>query len=178
MDSVDRVKNMVRRSLIVKPDITNKELLERAREIAPQAVEGLSLRQFHARYRLPILRHEIGERRRRSNGDRAGQRVARSTSKSDGAAPSAAEASTPAASSSSPNGLPDTRTRSRRKTAQPETRALENAIREVLIEFAIQLGEAESRGALVRVIGGVDTVVTRLAAIARGHSPNPSRDAA
>ena len=52
----ERVLNMVRSTLVVNPKVKNRELYKRAMEIAPQAVKDLSLRQFHATYRLPASR--------------------------------------------------------------------------------------------------------------------------
>jgi len=66
MDPLDRVKDMVRRALATNPKVTNRELMERAREVAPSAVDGLSLQQFHARFRLPVLRHEMQPRQKQS----------------------------------------------------------------------------------------------------------------
>ena len=40
----------------MNPKVKNRELYKRAMEIAPQAVKNLSLRQFHATYRLPASR--------------------------------------------------------------------------------------------------------------------------
>lgn len=59
MDPVERVKDLVRHALVTNPKIKNKELLEKAKEVAPEAVDGLSLVQFHARFRLPIMRNEM-----------------------------------------------------------------------------------------------------------------------
>jgi len=146
MDGVQRVKNMVRHSLVVSPKVTNRELFARAQEIAPQAVEGLSLRQFHARFRLPVLLNEMGVRRARRARPEPGQEgevVARS----------------PAAARSS------ARTRKARRPRRPggsPAPGAEAAVREILVEFAVQLEGAESRGDLVRVMGGVNDVVARI----------------
>lgn len=55
-DSEQRIREMVRAALQEDPAITNRVLLERAREIDPAAVAGLSMRQFHGRFRLPVAR--------------------------------------------------------------------------------------------------------------------------
>lgn len=73
-DPVDRIKDMVRRSLVTNPDVSNRELYDRAKEIAPELVEGLSLVQFHARYRLPIMRNEMSSRPRESKVERRPRR--------------------------------------------------------------------------------------------------------
>ncbi len=63
MEPVDRVRDMVRHALVTDPAVTNRELMERARQLAPTAVEGLTLQQFHARFRLPVLRNEMAARK-------------------------------------------------------------------------------------------------------------------
>ncbi len=161
MDSVERVKNMVRHSLIAKPDVTNRELLARAKEIAPQAVEGLSLRQFHARFRLPIMRHEMGSRRRDANGAK-GKRA--------GGAARAKSGARTGASARSANG--GTRKRGASDGPPADVR-LHGAVREILIEFAVQLEEAESRSALVRAVSGVDTFVERIVALRNEQAARP-----
>jgi len=175
MDSVDRVKNMVRHSLIVKPDITNRELLARAREIAPQAVEGLSLRQFHARFRLPIMRHEMGNRRSAENSG-APRTSAWGRPRQDMA---------PAPATAAPNGdaqqaaapPPPRRTRGPARSARrlkAEAQDIHAAIRGILMEFALQLEEAENRSALIRVVSNVDGFADRIVALTRDAGPAAS----
>lgn len=155
MDPVDRVKNMVRHTLVAKPDVSNRELFERAVEIAPSAVDGLSLRQFHARFRLPVIRHEM-IRRPRPKKDPA---------QASGAAPSAGRAArTPK----------KTRTRKSRRSlayagALSETEAMRPEVRAALVEFAVQLEGAEQRRDLVRVVASLDTFVDRILDLARRH---------
>ncbi len=55
-DSEQRIREMVRAAVQEDPGVKNRVLLERAREIDPEAVEGLSLRQFHGKFRLPVAR--------------------------------------------------------------------------------------------------------------------------
>lgn len=62
-DPNERIMEMVRHALAADPKVTNRELLERARKLAPEAVEGLGLRQFHGRYRLPAARDRSAARR-------------------------------------------------------------------------------------------------------------------
>ena len=147
MDGVQRVKNMVRHSLVVSPKVTNRELFARAQEIAPQAVEGLSLRQFHARFRLPVLLNEMGNRRvRRARAERT---------------PEGEVAARPAATAGSSRKIQKT-TRPRRRAGASPAPGLEAAMREILVEFAVQLESAESRSDLVRVMGGVDGYTARI----------------
>lgn len=150
MDAVTRVKNMVRHSLIASPGVTNQELYNRAREIAPQAVEGLSLRQFHARFRLPVMVHEMGPRRpRRPRADRSAHTESR---------PKAAKAETTSRTPGRSGG---------RKRAEPAP-ARQAEVREILVEFAVALETAESRSDLVRVMAGVDDFAARIVQVIRG----------
>jgi hypothetical protein len=75
-DQVERVRDLVRRALVTDPNVTNKELFERAKEVAPEAVKDLTLLQFHARFRLPIIRNEMGPRERKP-GERPSRRPRR-----------------------------------------------------------------------------------------------------
>jgi len=140
MDAVERVKNMVRRTLVVSPSVKNKELYDRAMEIAPEAVKDLTIQQFHAKYRLPVLRHEMGRRpARRPRVDR---------SETDGAS----------GTRQAPAGKRASRSARRGAAGQ------EAAVREVLVDFAMALEKAESRSELVRVVSDVDRWVARIVA--------------
>jgi hypothetical protein len=75
-DQVERVRDLVRRALVTDPNVTNKVLFERAREVAPEVVKDLSLLQFHARFRLPIIRNEMAPRERKP-GERPSRRPRR-----------------------------------------------------------------------------------------------------
>jgi hypothetical protein len=153
MDPVERVKNMVRHTLVLKPDVSNRELLSRAREIAPDAVEGLSLRQFHGKFRLPIVRFEMGPRKAKSNGAPKAETAESKTETKAG----------PAASK--PTAAPAGRKRGRKKAAAA-TAEIGGAVRDVLIDFAVELEKAESRSELVSVIAGVDAFVKRIVTVA------------
>jgi hypothetical protein len=157
VDPVERVKNMVRHSLVAKPDVTNRELFDRAMEIAPSAVEGLSLRQFHARFRLPVIRHEMIRR------PRPKKEPSQTQAQSSGA-------SAPARA----NKAKKTRTRKSRRSmiganAAMEAEAMRPDVRAALVEFAVQLEGAEERRDLVRVVAGMDTFVDRILDLARRH---------
>ncbi|MGD8279128.1 MAG: hypothetical protein PVH00_13915, partial [Gemmatimonadota bacterium] len=144
MDAIQRVRNMVRHSLVVKPDVRNEELLDRAREIAPEVVKDLSIRQFHAKFRLPVLRHEMGRKKRQQ----------RDAHRSDAGGSTAGANAT--RKSSRKGTARTTRSRSR---ARAERSA---SVREVLVEFAMELEKAESRTELVRVMGDVDRWTARI----------------
>ena len=144
---------MVRHTLVVKPDVSNRELLSRAKEIAPDAVEGLSLRQFHGKFRLPIVRFEMGPRKAKANG----------AAKADGSGAKAETKST--APAAKPAAASTARKRPRRKSAGA-TVEISGSVRQVLVEFAVELEKAESRSDLVSVMGGVDDYVKRIIGVA------------
>jgi hypothetical protein len=153
MDPIERVKNMVRHTLVVKPDVSNRELLARAKEIAPDAVEGMSLRQFHGKFRLPIVRFEMTPKRAKRNGD---------GTRGETTGPPARNAKEGQVASSKPKPKPK---RGRKKVAAAPD-AVNGAVRKVLIDFAVELEKAESRSELVSVIAGVDDFVERIVDVA------------
>lgn len=149
MEPVERVKNMVRHALIATPDVTNRELLKRAHEIAPEAVEGLSLQQFHGKYRLPIMRYEMSEESRarireasaKSRRTRKSKRTRSSTDR-------------PVAKK--------TRKQGTSRHAISATAAFGAAVRTVMVEFAVTLEKAESRADLVQAMASLDAHVARI----------------
>jgi len=157
VDPVERVKNMVRHSLVAKPDVSNRELFDRALEIAPAAVDGLSLRQFHARFRLPVIRHEMIRKPRPKKEPSQTQPTA-------SAAPGARNQKA---------GRKTRTVKQRRSLAYAnhysEAEAMRPEVRAALVEFAVQLEGAEQRRDLVRVIAGMDTFVDRILDLARRH---------
>jgi hypothetical protein len=161
VDPIDRVKNMVRHSLVASPTVTNKELFERAREIAPAVVEGMSLKQFHAKFRLPVTRFEMGTRPRR-------ERKPRSASTTNGAS-----SSDTANANGGPKATKTKRTRSRSRNAvQAATNGAARAlIRAAIIEFAVELERAEQRSDLIQVVSRVDGVVDRILKITADPTP-------
>jgi hypothetical protein len=164
MDPVERVKNMVRHTLVVKPDVSNRELLARAKEIAPEAVDGLSLRQFHGKYRLPIVRFEMAPRKARKNG---------AAEHADGEAKAGARPSTTAKATP-----PVTKQkRGRRKTSGAQVE-IHGEVRQVLVDFAVELEKAERRSELVGVMAGVDDFVSRIVSVADNAYTRRSRSTA
>jgi len=149
MDAVERVRNMVRHSLVVSPNVKNKELFDRAQEIAPEAVQGLTIQQFHAKFRLPVLRNEMG--RKTSRPSHSGRRSGAADSENAGA--------------SSPRKRTARSTR-RGRAAAPSGQ--QTAVREVLVAFAMELEKAESRSDLIRVMGDVDDWAVRVLDAAQG----------
>ena len=159
MDPVDRVKNMVRHALVASPSVTNRELYDRAKEIAPGVVDNLSLKQFHARFRLPITRFEIGARRKPKPA------TPRASSAPSGSAPAAERR----------------RVGSTRKTRKPRRTAgaaIESNIiaapdvRDVLVDFAVALEQAGTRSELIQVMAKIDTYVQRILDLGVEQTPS------
>ncbi len=155
MDAVERVRNMVRHSLVASPNVKNKELFDRAREIAPEVVKDLTIQQFHAKFRLPVLRNEMGRKTSRQPGS------ARRSGASDAAK----------------TGTTSPRKRTARSTRRSRTAApsgQQGAVREVLVEFAMELEKAESRSDLIRVMGDMDGWVARILDASQGLRRRPT----
>jgi hypothetical protein len=149
MEPVDRIKNMVRHALIATPGVTNRELLSRAREIAPEAVEGLSLQQFHGKYRLPIMRYEMSEESR--------ARIREASAKSRRTRKSKRTRS----STAGPAAKKNRKQRTSRRAISAST-AFRSAVRAVLVDFAVTLEKAESRADLVQAMARLDAHVDRI----------------
>jgi hypothetical protein len=157
---------MVRHTLVAKPDVSNRELFARAVEIAPAAVDGLSLRQFHARFRLPIVRHEMA-RRPRPRKDPAVNATRKPASQGEPA-------------QKRPKQRRPRRTRQQMAAAAnhvAQTEAMRPEVRAALVEFAVQLEGAEQRIDLVRVVAGIDTFVDRILQLAKLHFTGADRPA-
>jgi hypothetical protein len=152
MDAVERVRNMVRHSLVASPNVKNKELFDRAREIAPEVVKDLTIQQFHAKFRLPVLRNEMG--RKNPGQPRSGRRTGTSEG-ANGSGPSPRKRTT----------------RSARRSRASAPSGQQAAVRDVLVEFAMDLEKAESRSDLIRVMGDMDSWVARILDAARGARP-------
>lgn len=133
--------DMVRRELVEHPDIDNAALFEKAQRVDPPAMEGVDRRQFNARYPLQIKRREMGPRPPRASGPPRARRRARSR---DGAAPGPVAAGAPAPP------ISILRTMAR------------DGVRDVLLRFAQDLANAESRGELVGVVAAVDQYVDQI----------------
>ena len=156
VDPVDRVKNMVRHSLVASPNVTNRELFDRAKEIAPTAVEGMSLKQFHAKYRLPVTRFEMGTRPRRERKPRSESAANESTAPSNDIS-NRNGGTRPAAQKKR------TRSTSRKASTQAATNgAARGLIRAAIIDFAVELERAEQRSDLIQVVSRLDSIVDRI----------------
>lgn len=121
-----QVMEMVAKELESDPGVKADVLFDKAREIDPKIGE-LSLRQFHARYPLPL-------KRKRSGGKRAGGRAAKA-----GAGRSGRRAGP------RPKG---------KREASPR-----DQVRRIFLDFASELAGADSRAAIVDVLGRVDDYV-------------------
>jgi hypothetical protein len=128
--------DMVRRELVERPDIDNATLFEKAQAIDPAAMEGIDRRQFNARYPLQVKRREMAPRPPRAGGT---QKTPRRRSRARGAGSAGGGVSAPVL-----------RTQAR------------DGVRDVLLRFAQDLANAESRGEVVGVVAGVDQYVDRI----------------
>jgi hypothetical protein len=137
----ERVLDMVRRELVRDPAVDNAVLYERAKALDPAAMEGVDRRQFNARYPLQVKRRELtpsGARIRKEPPRR--RRAKRPAPAGPGGAAVAA--------------------------AQPVFRQMaREAVRDVLLRFAQDLADAESRGQLVRVVAAVDVYAEQILAL-------------
>jgi len=70
---VERVMNMVREELAKRPDITTRELFDKAKKMDP-SMRSMSIRQFNATYPLQVKRSQMPRSRR--GGRPAGSRRA------------------------------------------------------------------------------------------------------
>lgn len=122
---------MVRQELDRDPNISLDDLFRKAKEI-DAAVGDLSMRQFHARYPLPIKR----SRSPRKKSTRAKGR--RGAKRGSTGADTAAKAG-----------------RGGRNTPREE-------VRKIFLEFAGELARAESRASIVEALSNVDQYVDRV----------------
>ncbi|MBW3553456.1 MAG: hypothetical protein KY466_08100 [Gemmatimonadetes bacterium] len=134
------VMRMVESELKKNPDISNKELLEKARSI-DKSVEKLSARQFNATYPLQVKRSMKPARKR--TGGKRGKAAARKGSR--GARGRGARAGGEGGSS-------------RGAAAGGGNR---DQVRKVLVELARDVAQGD-RGALVEVAAGIDRYVDRI----------------
>lgn len=128
---------MVRHELVENPDIDNAVLFEKALRLDPAAMEGVDRRQFNARYPLQIKRREMAPRPRKQGESPRRRRRARNA---DGAGAAGAA------------GAPISILRTMAR----------DGVRDVLLRFAQDLANAESRGELVSVVAGVDQYVDQI----------------
>lgn len=153
-----QVMELVRQELERDPGASTQALYERAREVDPSIGE-LSTRQFHARYPLQVKRAQGGGGGRKRGGGGKG-----------GGARKGRKAAAPAAAQAPERGeAPRARAGGRRGGASAAGEGVDReAVRRVLLDFATDFAEAESRSEIVRVLNGVDAYVERITRIAGG----------
>ncbi|MEX2582415.1 MAG: hypothetical protein WD766_04035 [Gemmatimonadota bacterium] len=133
----EKVFERVRDELTKNPKLGSRELYELGQEV-DKGVANDSLQQFHARYVLPVKREQSAARgggRRR--GGRKGSRKASAR----------AEAATKGASG--------------KRAAKGG--AERDRVRSVLLDFARDFADAESRAEIVQVLSRIDDYVERIA---------------
>lgn len=133
----EQVMEMVAKALEEDPDVKAEVLYERAREI-DAGIGDLSLRQFHARYPLPVKRKRGAARK---GATRKRKKAARGSQRSAASAP----------------GSPGGKRGAKQRDANPR-----DAVRRIFLDFASELARAESRAAIVDVLGSVDDYVDRV----------------
>lgn len=145
----EKILERVRQELTRNPKLGSRELYASAQ--ADKIDMQDSLQQFHARYVLPIKREKAG-----AKGSAAPKKAkpGRRRTKRDTAEPVAAAAAAPAA----PAAPKARRGRKSAKQDGPER----DRIRGLLLQFAQELTDAESRSSLVQVLGRVDQYVSRI----------------
>lgn len=133
------VMQMVESELKKNPDISNKELLEKARTI-DKSVEKLSARQFNATYPLQVKRSMKPARKR--TGGKRGKAAGKGSRGGRGRGPAAG------------GGTGSSRGRQAGEASRDQ-------VRKVLVELARDVAQGD-RGALVEVAAGIDRYVDRI----------------
>ena len=141
-----RVQDLVREQLQKNPEASTRELQAAAQGI-DAAIGELSLRQFNAGYVLPLKRKGGGGKRQAKAKPAGGQRRGRP----------ARQAQQPAREAA-----PTPSRRAGRTAAVGGGGNDRDRVRTVLVQFARDISEAESRGALVAIVGDVDRYVDQI----------------
>jgi hypothetical protein len=131
--------DMVRRELVQNPDVNNAVLFEKALQIDPAAMEGVDRRQFNARYPLQVKRREMAPRPKKPGTAKPRRRARQPDGKAVAVAVGAP--------------LSVLRTMAR------------DGVRDVLLRFAQDLANAETRGDLVTVVASTDQYVDQILAL-------------
>jgi hypothetical protein len=137
-----KVLEHVRQELGKNPELGSRELHQSAQQVDKSAGQD-SLQQFHARYVLPVKREQRSSGAATGGGRKGGRgrKGAESTMVEAGQRPG----------------------RARRSRASRATEGSErDRVRELLLQFAQELTDAESRSSLVQVLGRVDQYVGRI----------------
>lgn len=153
----EKVLDRVRQEMTKNPSLGSKELYDVALTV-DKAIGQDTLQQFHARYYLPIKREQSG-----AVGGRKKKAVKKTAPRKGRVRAAKVEKvveEQPAAANEAP-----VRRRGRRKQADVGSlpSANRDQIRSLLLQFAQELTDAESRSSLVKVLGRVDSYVDRVA---------------
>jgi hypothetical protein len=147
-----KVFERVRQELGDNPDLGSRELYQLAQQVDKTTAQD-SLQQFHARYVLPVKRELRGagggaketKRTRATSKVKTPRKPASEKAERRPPARKAADAATPSAPPASDR----------------------DRVRALLLQFAQELTDAESRSSLVKVLGRVDSYVDRIAPAGR-----------
>jgi hypothetical protein len=138
-----KVQELIREQLEKNPDASTQEL-QKAAGAVDSSVGELSLRQFNAGYVLPLKRRKGG-----------GKRQPRRAAKGRGGKGQKQQAAAPAPAAPA------------RRPARASNGSERDRVRGVLLQFARDFSEAESRSAIVGVVSDLDRYVDQILA-ARG----------
>ncbi|MQA89645.1 MAG: hypothetical protein GEU90_05355 [Gemmatimonas sp.] len=143
-DRNEKVFERVRQELAKSSKLGSRELYQMAKNW-DQSIGQDTLQQFHARYVLPIKREESSRSKKRG-GRRAG--VTGRRGRVEVAAPK----------------TPVVRQRDGRGSGtEPEPPADRDKVRTVLLEFARDFADAESRADIMQVVSRIDDYVDKIA---------------
>ena len=186
----DRVMDMVRREVAKNPDVKSGVLYEQARKL-DRSMSSLSLRQFHARYPLQVKRAMAlggGKRRKKpANGRRKkpanGRRKGAAGRKAAGASPTAAKKRKVTRKRTVAKKRPGRPAKSTKRRGRPARSAAvapqrrrrgpgrppavlvtgeRGTVRAVLLEFAGEVVNADSKADMISVISRMDHWVDRV----------------
>jgi hypothetical protein len=148
----EKIYERVLQELEKNPTLGSKELYAILQGV-DRAVSRDTLQQFHARYVLPAKRGNKPAGRKPAAGD-APRRKRRRMGGKDGQAV-ALSSPAPAAAARAP----------RRARGGSKREASKDTIRALLLQFAQDLTDAESRSTLVQVLSRVDSYVDKIGAV-------------
>lgn len=131
-DVNEKVMEMVRKELEKNPDAENKELYQKATEV-DDAIDDLTLRQFHARYPLQVKRRLAQKKGGGKGGRKKKKKKKRSRTK--------ARAGSRGGASSGPD---------------------REAIRGTLLQFAKDVSAAEGKAEMIDLLTSVDGYVDQI----------------
>jgi hypothetical protein len=186
----DRVMDMVRREVAKNPDVKSGVLYEQAKKV-DRSMSSLSLRQFHARYPLQVKRAMAlggGKRRKKpANGRRKkpvnGRRKGAAGRKAAGASPTAATKRKVTRKRTVAKKRPGRPAKSTKKRGRPVGSGAvapqrrrrgpgrppavlvtgeRGTVRAVLLEFAGEVVNADSKADMISVISRMDHWVDRV----------------